>query len=175
MAGMTVQTKGAIWGDGLRLASVPTDGTLVEIGGYMINDTTIQATYIELEDDHYAHVEMEGMVTALTDNTFKLNGVTGRYDKNQFSFLPLQNGMMVEVEGTFGADGSLTAIVIERDGFDFDFDDAAAMELEGIVTWISPLKDSLQLNRQHKVTLTPLLVTKMVLLNRINYLACARD
>lgn len=153
MAGMTVKTEGAQWARGLTLETVAV-GDLLEVSGYMIDDQTIQATYIELEMDQPAYNgELQGMISALdeTAKIFKLGTITVDYS-NAVIESPLYNGEWVEVEGTFDATGEvLTAYKVEHEHLDYD--DHASMDIEGIVTASST--NWLMINGNRKVTLTP--------------------
>ncbi len=148
MAGMTVQTEGAVWARGLTLETAM--GKLVEVSGYMINDQTIQATYLELEDS-FEPGEMQGLVSELdtATRTFKLGIITVDYT-NVPAPLGLCNGEWVEVEGTF--DGTtLTASKIEFEHLNYD--DDLSMDIEGRVT--ASGTDWLVINGNRKVSLTP--------------------
>ena len=148
MAGMTVQTEGAVWARGLTLETAM--GKLVEVSGYMVDDQTIQATYLELEDS-FEPGEMQGIVSELdtTAKTFKLGAITVDYSKVPFT-LDLFNGEWIEVEGTF--DG--TILIADKIELEYlDYDDDASMDIEGRVT--ASGTDWLVINGSRKVSLTP--------------------
>lgn len=149
MAGLEVKTEGAQWARGLTLETALDE--LVEVSGYMIDDKTIQATYIELEMDAPEYNgELQGMISSLneTAKTFKLGTITVNYS-NAFVLTPLQNGDWVEVEGELKGD-SLTAYNVEHEHLDFD--DRGRMDIEGVVTASSTTW--LMINGNRKVSLT---------------------
>lgn len=150
VAGMTILTENARWGNDLTFDTATT-GTLVEVSGFLIDSTTIQATYIEREIDESELAEIQGVVTALdsTAETFKLGSIIVDYSS---AYAPgMANGLWVEVEGDINGT-TMTAQMIDIDTPDYD--DLTTMELEGRVSWISTNLDRLQLNHNRFVTLT---------------------
>ena len=152
---MRVLTKGA------KLDGVALDDTIVgqfvEISGYAIDGNTIQATYIEREDDVNPKTELEGVVTQLdkTNKNFMLNKVkvTGQLPND------IKLGDWVEVEGTLKSEAngaySLDASEIEIDNPSYDglLGDDDDLEVEGIVSWISPKMDHLVINQNRSVNI----------------------
>ncbi|MBV7314705.1 DUF5666 domain-containing protein [Shewanella sp. NIFS-20-20] len=153
VAGMKVLTNNAKL-EGVTSISQLAD-KFVEISGYAVDGKTIQATFIELEDDT-TQTELEGVVTQLdtVNNTFMLNQV------KVSGVLPqgIKLGDWVEVEGELtDTNGvfSLSATDIEIDNPSFDdlLDNDDDLEVEGIISWISPKMDHLVINQNQSVAI----------------------
>lgn len=141
-----VDTNGTVFDDANPGFTFDTVAQLdvVEVSGYLDETEVLHATRIEQRENATFNpdrtldgVEIKGLVSNLdaTQNTFNVRElavqVTGATDQSD---LPggLAEGIFVEVNGTLSADGTtLTAVKIEREGFD---DDAGEVELEGFVT-----------------------------------------
>ena len=139
MAGKTVLTQGAKLEVGLLLGE-GLIGKILEISGFTIDQNTIQATYIELDEQDIppgqaVFGEIEGVVTNLDDSakTFNIGPMTIDY-AGAFVLFPLQNGSWVEVAGSF-AGNSITATAIELE--EYDYADNATIDVEGRVTQVS--------------------------------------
>ncbi|MGL4476596.1 MAG: DUF5666 domain-containing protein [Shewanella sp.] len=159
IAGMTVLTKNARIEDGLKAKDL--DKTFVEISGYPIDGNTIQATYIEIEEDDNGNVtELEGLVTDIQSNSFKLGKVTvealGQLPSN------IKQGDWVEVEGILtvneiGKSYTLSAkasdIEIDNPSYDGLLGDDDDLEVEGIISWVSPQMDHLVINQNQSVAI----------------------
>ncbi len=152
VAGMKVLTNNAKL-EGVTSISHLAD-KFVEISGYAVDGKTIQATFIELEDDT-TQTELEGVVTQLDtfNHTFMLNQV------KVSGVLPqgIKLGDWVEVEGELTDTNGLfslsaTDIEIDNPSFD-DLLDNDDLEVEGIVSWISPKMDHLVINQNRSVNI----------------------
>lgn len=139
MAGKSVMTQGAKLETGLVLdASVV--GKVLEISGFTVDQNTIQASYIELEEHNVQPGgdvvgEIEGVITNLnaTAKTFNLGTMIVNYSNINVPFI-LQNGQWVEVSGSF-KDSTIIAIEVELE--DYDYGDNTSIEVEGRVTQVS--------------------------------------
>ncbi|BDM65585.1 lipoprotein [Shewanella sp. NFH-SH190041] len=151
MAGITVYTKDAKLAPGLELSKLP-QNTFLEVSGYYIDSTHLQATYIEVEDDFQPQTELEGRVTALNGETFKLGQLTIDFSQAAQKPAAIKNGDWVEVEGNLNG-LTLTASEVEVDQPDYDKD--ASLEMQGVVSWISSKADHLVINQTQAVTLQP--------------------
>ncbi|QDF68072.1 hypothetical protein FJQ87_16625 [Shewanella sp. SNU WT4] len=159
IAGMTVLTKNARIEDGLKAKDL--NKKFVEISGYPIDGNTIQATYIEIEEDDNGNVtELEGLVTDIQSNSFKLGKVTvealGQLPSN------IKQGDWVEVEGILavneiGKSYTLSAkasdIEIDNPSYDGLLGDDDDLEVEGIISWVSPQMDHLVINQNQSVAI----------------------
>ncbi len=122
--------------------SALTLGLFVEVEGYEAGDGTLYATEIEVEDDG-GEVETEGVVTARSDSSLAVGGLTFGVtaatvvlddDDNPIPYSEIVVGIRVKVDGRLRPDGSLVATEIERDDDDGDND----LEIEGLITALSP-------------------------------------
>ncbi|MCK4834313.1 MAG: hypothetical protein KAT12_06030 [Gammaproteobacteria bacterium] len=110
----------------------------VEVSGFYDTNGDIQATRVELKNEIFdtsSIVEVEGTVSELNNNTFKLGNLNVDATAATFDDLPngLADGQIVEVEGTL--DLTLTNITaIKVEGEDNTADDTDEFELEGIIT-----------------------------------------
>ncbi|RDH85719.1 MAG: hypothetical protein DIZ80_01980 [endosymbiont of Galathealinum brachiosum] len=121
------------------------DGVLVEvktqsaISGNITDGFLMSASKVEIEDDgdidfdgdEGEDIEMQGMVSGITDTSFLFNGQLVEFDSleidDDFDMASLVDGMIITVEGHIAADGSFVVEEIEED-HDSDF------EVEGFVT-----------------------------------------
>lgn len=139
MAGKSVMTQNAKLETGLVLdASVI--GKVLEVSGFTVDQNTIQASYIELDEQNVQPEgdvvgEIEGVVTNLdaTAKTFNLGTMVINYANINLSFT-LQNGQWVEVSGIF-KDSTIAATEVELESYDYG--DNTSIEVEGRVTQIS--------------------------------------
>jgi len=122
--------------------SALTLGLYVEVEGYADDAGTLFATEIEVEDDE-GEVESEGLVTARTDSSLAVGGLTFGVtastvvlddDDHPIDYSAIVVGLRVEVRGRMLADGRLVATEIEVD----DDGDDNDIEIEGLVTALSP-------------------------------------
>ncbi len=147
IAGMKVLTEGSRWGNGLTLENAK--DKMVEVSGFMLGEGVIQATYLELDEEENGEIEGPVSKLSMDDKSFTLGTVTVDYSGIS---IVLNNEDWVEVEGKFSQDGkTIKATEIEVDNPEFS---DGSMEMEGIVTWVSPQLDTLELNRKRVVTLT---------------------
>ena len=152
MAGMTVITKNAVLEKSLTL-DASLKGKLLEISGFAIDGNTIQATYIETEDGNTS--ELEGMLTDLDviNKTFKLGAVTVNYAQAELPENGLKIGNQVEVEGQLNDQLVLTASKVEDNTADYQ-DADGAIEVEGIISWVSKDFSHLVMNQNLSVNLS---------------------
>lgn len=141
-------TIGGLTVDYSEASEVPVgldDGLLVEVktesalSGNLTDGFVMSASKVEIEDggdidfdgDEGDEIEMQGLVTGVTDTSFLFNGQLVEFDSleidDDFDITSLVDGMMITVEGHIAADGSFVVEEIEED-HDSDF------EVEGFVT-----------------------------------------
>jgi len=121
--------------------------SVVEVSGYTDGDGTVWATRVEVKSAEYnegSEMEVEGVVTNLTETTFEIGGMTIGYTSSSFDddfSGPLAEGQYVEVKSTMSVDvnGVLTATEVELEGEDGSLeishdDDDEEVEVEGVVT-----------------------------------------
>ena len=113
------------------------EGAYVEVSGYSDGNGKIVATYVKVEDDHmesHYDMEVEGMVTNLTDSTFEIGGQLIHYDPSSIN-LTLQEGMKVECYLAKDDMGNMHAIDVEQeDDYGDDSSEGDEIEIEGMVT-----------------------------------------
>ena len=113
------------------------EGAYVEVSGYSDGNGKIVATYVKVEDDHmesHYDMEVEGMVTNLTDSTFEIGGQLINYDPSSIN-LTLQEGMKVECYLAKDDMGNMHAIDVEQeDDYGDDSSEGDEIEIEGMVT-----------------------------------------
>ncbi len=123
------QTKPA----GVNLVTFNNDD-LVEVSGLMDELGRIRAGYLEIKGTftNGEDAEVKGIVTGDTGNSFSINGLTVDYSGAiELPVGGIQNGMQVEIKGTY--DGQLHAVTIERED-DIGGGDDDEVEYEGIVS-----------------------------------------
>lgn len=115
-------------------------GNVVEVSGFYDQNGDLQASYVELKSgtfDEFSEVEVKGLISNLSSNQFTVQGIA----VDAFSRLRvlegfangLQNGLLVEVKGTFDvAANTLRATQIEAE--DDLYNDADEVEIEGYIT-----------------------------------------
>jgi hypothetical protein len=112
---------------------------LVEISGYFDQNQVLHATYLRLKAasfDAGATVEIEGNISALSATTFTIRNLTVNAGSANVSGLPngLQNGVYVEVKGTYNAAmGVITAREVESEEIQYK-EDGSEVSIEGYVT-----------------------------------------
>ena len=122
-----------------------TEGLLVEVktesalSGNSTDGFVMSASKVEIEDDgdfdiegdEGEDMEVQGLVTGVTDTSFLFNGQLVTFDSiesdDDFDLSSLVDGMMITVEGYIDADGNFVVKEIEED-HDSDF------EVEGFVS-----------------------------------------
>lgn len=110
----------------------------VEMSGYLDSTGTLFASRVELEDDVFipnsSIVEVKGVISSLTDTTFNINTLLINYSSATLEDLPngLENGILVEVEGTFDGNSTITARSVESE--ELELSDTDEFELEGYIT-----------------------------------------
>jgi hypothetical protein len=107
---------------------------LVEVSGLMDELGRIRAGYLEIKGTftNGEDAEVKGIVTGDTGNSFIINGLTVNYSGAiELPVGGIQNGMQVEVKGTY--DGQLDAVTIELED-DIGGGDDDDVEYEGIVS-----------------------------------------
>ena len=126
------------------------DGDLVEVSGFQLSDTEIAATFVDRDGAVVAGVsivELEGTITDynFTAKTFQLGSVTIEFATASVIDVPggtLDDGMLVEVEGTYEGVNSITAIEIKEEDDDFD-SNVDYISLEGIIAEFTNVTDLL--------------------------------
>ncbi len=131
--------------NGLTMLADIVAGNFVEVSGFFDSDGTIRASRIERKAV-VGEVEVHGIVSALTANTFMINALTVNYTSvpaiidDDFPGNMFSNGDQVEVKGASFSGSTLLATRVEPDGFGVgeggvssigDFDEG---EIEGFVT-----------------------------------------
>ena len=118
---------------GISGADLVVAGNIVEVSGFSSGDGTVYATRLEVKLAAHSgeEIELNGIITNLTDTTFDLGGLTVDFSTAMFDdHIPdstLSEGLYVEVKSIAGfVDGDLIAseIELEDDGdMDLDGDD----------------------------------------------------
>lgn len=130
-------------------------GDIVEVSGQFDADGSIVASRIEREDDTDNEFEVYGFVASLDTSamTFSINNLVVDYGTATLDDFPggePENGDFVEVKGTtFGPNGELIAIEVDRESPhpDFDDDDDGVndddfeVEIEGYITRFESISD----------------------------------
>lgn len=113
-------------------------GNVIEISGYYDNANNLRASYVEfksISSSVNTIFEISGVITGLTGNNFNVQGVNIDATTATLSDIPndlLQDGLLVEVKGTFAA-STITATEIEGDNSELA-DDGSEVSIEGYVT-----------------------------------------
>ena len=116
------------------------DGDVVEVSGFSVSPTEINATYIRKTDDldpGVSKVELRGNIDQYTGgSTFEIDGTVINVGGGTVIDPPggiLANGLSVEVEGIIQANLSVNAdeIEFEEEGFDEDIDE---ISLQGVIS-----------------------------------------
>lgn len=136
--------------DGLTYDSIITPGQLIEISGFYDQNGDLQASYVELQSDTFdgsSEVEVKGLISELSGTSFTVQGI--RVDASSVSVFEgfangLQNGLLVEVKGTFDVTANtLLATEVEAEGDLYADDDE--VEIEGYVTHYTAI-DNFEVN-----------------------------
>lgn len=112
-------------------------GNVIEISGYYDNAGVLRASYIEFKSisSNASNIfEIAGVISGLSGETFTVQGVNIDATTATKSNLPngLQNGLVVEIKGTFVA-GTITATEIEGNDSEL-LDDGSEVSVEGYIT-----------------------------------------
>ena len=119
-------------------------GLVVDVDGRQLADGSLVADEIEVEADGGVEVEAEGVVTARTDASLTVAGLTFAVtdqtevfgeDEAPLAFSAVVVGLSVEVEGVLLGDGALVASEIEVD--DDPNGDGEEIEVEGLIEALS--------------------------------------
>ena len=113
---------------------------IVEVSGFLAPNNEIFATYIEWQgvlEPGVSEVELTGTISQFDSGTksFKLGSVTIDFASAVTIDVPgeiLYNGLEVEVEGVYQADGSILAVEIEEEDDDFE-SEIDHISLQGII------------------------------------------
>lgn len=121
--------------------------SVVEVSGYTDGDGTVWATRVEVKSSEYSEgteMELEGVITNLTDTSFDIGGVTVEYTDASFDDRfngQLSEGQYVEVKSYTSLDinGVLSASKIELESNSGSpeirhNDDDQEVDVEGVVT-----------------------------------------
>ncbi|WP_455206558.1 DUF5666 domain-containing protein [Kaarinaea lacus] len=112
-------------------------GAYVEVSGYSDGNGNIVATYIKVKDDHmesHYGMEVEGMITNLTDSTFEIGGQVIHYDPNSIN-MTLQEGMKIECYLRDDGMGNMHVVDVEQeDDYGDDSSEGDNIDIEGMVT-----------------------------------------
>jgi len=115
------------------------DGVMVEISGAHHPDGGMRATHVTIRSDDFVGgltpVEVKGVVSSFSDQTFDINGLKIDYASIPIDELPagLGDGAFVDVRGTYDGGGTLTARFIEPES-DLGAKFADRAEIEGFIT-----------------------------------------
>ena len=130
---------------------------VVEVSGFRVSPTQINATYVEETDEDVdfgsTEVELRGIITDYSPGlpeSFKINGITITTDVDTEIEVPdgmLVDGIYVEVEGVINTPTSILAEEIESEDEDFD-DDIDEISLQGIVAGFTGITNDFFLNNQ---------------------------
>ena len=113
-------------------------GLTVEVRANRLSNNTLVATRIKIEDEPEHEIELKGFIEALTDNSLTVRGKTFLVDDatqiindngSPASFSALRVGLLVQVHGTFRAEGHLYASLIKIENFFTN-----EVELRGVIT-----------------------------------------
>jgi len=124
--------------EGVSFGSI-VPGNVIEVSGFYDQNGDLQASYVELQSDvfdEFSEVEVKGLISSLSGTDFTVQGIA--IDASSVSVLEgftngLQEGLAVEVKGTFDATANiLRATEIEAE--DDLYDDADEVEIEGYIT-----------------------------------------
>ena len=132
-------------------------GLEVSVEGVERPDGSLLALEIEVDDDDgdYEGIEAEGLVTARTDSTLSVAGLTFAVtaatrvtgdDGRPIPYSDITVGRRVEVRGAVGASGTLVALEIHLEDDGDDPDDHGGIEVEGLIQYVSA--DSLQVRNR---------------------------
>ena len=121
----------------------PGDPDVVEISGYRVSDTEINATYVRFDDDllpGITEVELRGPIKMLMgsppNETFQVDGIDITTNmstvRNVPGGVPVPD-LYVEVEGKIQGDSSVIATEYEFEDEDFD-DDVDDISMQGVVS-----------------------------------------
>lgn len=130
--GTTVQIdKNSTSFDGTTFDSIAINDNL-EISGYVNSSGTLIASRVELETSNT--VELKGTISGLSGSSFTINTINIDASSATFDDLPngLEDGLLVEVEGTFDDVNTITATRVENEALELD--DSDEFELEGYIT-----------------------------------------
>ena len=111
---------------------------LVEVSGYFDANGNLRATYVELKTGVSGY-KVKGYISNLdtTNKTFNINALQVDY-RNVMSSPVLDNGLLVEVEGTLSG-STLMATKLEIEDESHSVKDGDKVEIEGFITdYISP-------------------------------------
>jgi hypothetical protein len=112
-----------------------TPGTRYEVSGFWINDTTLQATFIKVDDDGDSIDEVKGKVDAVDLTSITVNGVIYLYTDASLSFA-VNNIVEVHFNPTTFTTppDTYTATRVElEDAFFDDLSEGQEVEIEGAV------------------------------------------
>jgi hypothetical protein len=127
--------------EGTSFVTITVDD-LVEVSGFRVSATEINATYVEKTGVLMlgSEVELRGDIEQyMGGSTFEIDGTVIHFDPTgvatEIDVLGgvISNGLYVEIEGTIRADLSVDADKIEAEDEDFD-DDVDDISLQGIVS-----------------------------------------
>lgn len=109
-----------------------TEGNTVEVSGFFDATGTLNATYIDRENN-LDEVKIQGAIADLTETTFVINGQIIDFNTAQLDDdLQLADNLWVKVEGTLDNNSVLIASEIELRDDDFNDDDD--IEIEGFIS-----------------------------------------
>ena len=121
----------------------PGDPDVVEISGFRVSDTEINATYVRYDDDFLpgvTEVELRGPIKMLVGSppseTFQVDGIDITTNSSTVRNVPggvPAPDLYVEVEGVIQADSSVIASEYEFEDEDFD-DDVDDISMQGVVS-----------------------------------------
>jgi len=142
---------------GISLINQVTKGNVVEVSGFTSGDGIIYATRVDVKAQLYTagnEIELKGVVSNLTIDSFNLGQLIVDYSSAQMSDLPssgIANGQYIQVKSTDGLDrnGRLVASNIEWEGDgNIKLGEGINIQLEGVVTTLVKPQEEFILNGQ---------------------------
>lgn len=132
------------------------NGNVIEVSGFRVSPTQINATYVEKKFDNVTlgstEVELRGIIgsyMAGPPETFVLDGVTVNTDA--FTEVEvsgsLQDGIYVEAKGIIQSVNSMLATKIEEEEEDFD-EDVDDISLQGVISGFTDITSNFLIDNQ---------------------------
>ncbi len=138
--GQTVTTNSLTVFEDLTLDTLAVDAR-VEVSGFIGADGQLLASFVELDDDADGKAELRGEISNLDENaqTFTVRTQLISYaDVAEWDLegAALANGLLVEVEGTVNAEGTLVASKVEAEDDD-RFERDIEVKLKGLISSVN--------------------------------------
>lgn len=138
--GQTVTTNSLTVFEDLTLDTLAVDAR-VEVSGFVGADGQLLASFVELDDDADGKAELRGEISNLDENaqTFTVRTQLISYaDVAEWDLegAALANGLLVEVEGSVNAEGTLVANKVEAEDDD-RFERDTEVKLKGLISSVN--------------------------------------